>query len=137
MNPIVRNIVAVVVGIVVGALVNGALISISGHIIPPPEGVDVNSVEGLKAGIHLFEPKHFIFPFLAHALGTLVGALVATLLSVDKKLSRALLIGGVFLLGGISNCVILPAPLWFEAVDILFAYLPMAFIGWKLATLKK
>ncbi len=137
MNPIVRNILAVVAGIVVGALVNGALISISGHIIPPPEGVDVHSVEGLKAGIHLFEPKHFIFPFLAHALGTLVGALVATLLSVDKKLTRALLIGGVFLLGGISNCVVLPAPAWFMVVDLLFAYLPMAFIGWKLASLKK
>jgi hypothetical protein len=30
--------------------------------------------------MHLFEPRHFIFPFLAHSLGTFAGAFVATLL---------------------------------------------------------
>ena len=31
--------------------------------------------------MHLFEPKHLVFPFLAHAVGTLVGALVAYLVA--------------------------------------------------------
>ena len=46
----------------------------SSSIISPPKGVDVTTMEGLKAYLHLFEPKHFIFPFLAHALGTFAGA---------------------------------------------------------------
>ncbi|PKP16502.1 MAG: hypothetical protein CVU07_06700, partial [Bacteroidetes bacterium HGW-Bacteroidetes-23] len=35
MSPILKNILAVVVGIVVGSIVNMAIISISGSIIPP------------------------------------------------------------------------------------------------------
>ncbi|TGL88194.1 hypothetical protein EHQ68_10195 [Leptospira congkakensis] len=49
------------------------MIKVSGKIILPPKGADVTTMEGLKASIHLFEPEHFLFPFLAHALGTLVG----------------------------------------------------------------
>lgn len=130
---ILRLILAVVVGTIIGMLVNGYLISISGKIIPPPNGVDVTTVEGLKAWIHLFEPKHFIFPFLAHALGTLVGAFIAAIIAVGNKLRVALIIGGVFFLGGIANCFMFPAPFWFMAVDVLLAYFPMAYFGWKLS----
>ena len=28
---------------------------------------------------------------------------------------------------------IIPAPLWFEALDIVVCYIPMAYIGWKLS----
>ncbi|MBK9254252.1 MAG: hypothetical protein IPM42_02060 [Saprospiraceae bacterium] len=38
MNPIVRNIVAVIAGIIIGGIVNSGIIKISGSIIPPPEG---------------------------------------------------------------------------------------------------
>ena len=133
MNPVLRNILAVIVGAIIGSIVNGTLIAVSGNVIPPPEGADVTTVEGLKAAIHLFEPKHFIFPFLAHALGTLVGALIASKIAVGNKLRTAMIVGVLFLIGGISNCVMLPAPFWFMAVDVLFAYIPMAYLGWKLS----
>ncbi len=133
MNPVLRNILAVIVGTIIGSIVNGTLIAVSGNVIPPPEGADVTTVEGLKAAIHLFEPKHFIFPFLAHALGTLVGALIASKIAVGNKLRTAMIVGVLFLIGGISNCFMLPAPFWFMAVDVLFAYIPMAYLGWKLS----
>lgn len=50
-NPIVRNIVALTAGIVIGGLVNMGIIMISGSIIPPPEGTDVTTTEGLKASM--------------------------------------------------------------------------------------
>lgn len=56
---------------------------VSSSIIPPPIGVDNTTVDGLKTGIHLFLPKHFLFPFLAHALGTFVGALLAALIALQ------------------------------------------------------
>lgn len=133
MNPILRNILAVIAGVIIGSIINGALIGISGKVIPPPNGADVTTMEGLKASIHLFEPKHFLFPFLAHALGTLVGAFIAAKIAVGNKLRVVLIIGGVFLLAGIANCFMIPAPFWFMAVDVLFAYIPMAFLGWKLS----
>ena len=35
-----RLILAVIAGLVVGSLVNMALVMLSGHVIPPPAGVD-------------------------------------------------------------------------------------------------
>lgn len=133
MNLIIRNILAIILGLIVGSLVNGFLISISGKIIPPLEGTDITTYEGLKEGILLFKPKHFIFPFLAHAFGTLVGAFIATLIAVKNRLRVDIIVGGLFLIAGIMNCFMLPAPVWFMAVDLVFAYIPMAFIGYKLA----
>jgi len=132
MNPTLRNVLAVIAGAILGSLVNGFLIEISGKVIPPPDGADVTTLEGLKASIHLFEPKHFVFPFLAHALGTLTGAFVAAKLAATHKMRIALGIGVLFLLGGIANCFMLPAPVWFMAVDVILAYIPMGYLGGKL-----
>jgi len=129
MNPIIKNILAVIAGLLVGSIVNMALITISGKVIPPPTDADITTMEGLEASMHLFEPKHFLFPFLAHALGTLVGAFIAAKLAANNHIKIGLLIGVFFLVGGIANIVMLPSPPWFTVVDLVFAYLPMAYIG--------
>ena len=133
MNSTVKNILAVVAGIIIGGIVNMGLINISGSIIPPPEGVDNTTMEGLKESMHLFQPKHFIFPFLAHALGTLVGAFIAAKIAATRKMTFALVIGAFFLLGGITSVMMLPSPTWFSILDIVGAYIHMAYIGGKLA----
>lgn len=128
-----RNVLAVFAGLVLGGLVNSALIMISGKVITLPEGIDNQTTEGLAAGIHLFQPRHFIFPFLAHALGTLVAAFVATKLSYPKSLIGSLVIGTLFFAGGISMILQLPqSPMWFNATDLLLAYFPMAYLGYLL-----
>lgn len=129
MNAVIRNVLAVVLGIVVGSMVNMALVTISPIVIPPPEGIDVSTAEGLKAGMHLFEPKHFVFPFLAHALGTFVGALVAAWIAASKKFTFAMVIAVFFFLGGLASIIMLPSPIWFTFVDLVFAYFPMAYFA--------
>lgn len=129
MPNLLRNILAVIAGVVAGSIVNGALISVSTTLIPAPAGVDVNTAEGLSAGIHLFQPRHFVMPFLAHALGTLVGALAAYLIAVSYKPRFAYGIGVFFLLGGIAASYMIPAPAWFIATDLVLAYLPMAWLA--------
>ncbi|PWI30357.1 hypothetical protein DI383_07840 [Flavobacteriaceae bacterium LYZ1037] len=136
MNSTVKNILTVVAGIIIGGIVNMGLINISGSIIPPPEGVDNTTMEGLKESMHLFQPKHFIFPFLAHALGTLVGAFIAAKIAATRKMTFALVIGAFFLIGGITSVMMLPSPTWFSILDIVGAYIPMAYIGGKLAIKK-
>ncbi|MEX0811000.1 MAG: hypothetical protein WD048_02210 [Chitinophagales bacterium] len=136
MNPILRNFLAIIVGAAVGSSVNMGIIMVSGTIISPPEGADVTTMEGLKASIHLFQPKHFIFPFLAHALGTFAGAVLAALIAANHKIKFALGIGAFFLIGGIANSFLLPAPLWFNIVDILGAYIPVAYFAGKLVAKK-
>jgi len=132
MNPIVRNILAVIAGIVGGSLINMSIIMVSSSVIPPPEGADITTTEGLAASMHLFQPKHFIMPFLAHALGAFSGALMAALIATTHKMKFALSIGLLFLAGGIASVFMLPSPTWFNIVDLTLAYLPMAYVGGKL-----
>jgi hypothetical protein len=130
---LVRNLLAILFGVMAGAAVNMALVSISPMLIPPPAGVDVTNTESLSLGIDLFEPKHFIMPFLAHALGTLAGALVAYLIAASHKNRFAYVIGVFFLCGGIAASFMIPAPTWFIALDLIVAYLPMAWLSILLA----
>ena len=120
----------------VGSLVNMGLIMLSAHVIPPPPGADMTTAEGLKASIHLLEPKHFLFPFLAHALGTLVGAFIATKISRSASWIPAMTVGAFFFLGGVMSVRMIPAPTWFATTDLLLAYFPFAWAGWMLAKKK-
>ncbi len=133
MNPIVKNILAVVAGFVVGSIVNMGIVMFSSQVIPPPDGVDVTDMDSLKANMHLFQPKHFIFPFLAHALGTLAGAFVASVLAASHKFKIAIGIGAFFFLGGLTNVIMLSSPIWFAVVDLVGAYIPMGWLGHNLA----
>ena len=133
MKQILINILAVLAGIILGSAVNMGIITISGSVIPPPEGADVTTMEGLKESLPLFEPRHFIMPFLAHALGTLIGAFLCALIAASHKMKFALGIGLFFLAGGITNVFLLPSPTWFAVSDIGLAYFPMAWVGGKMA----
>lgn len=133
MHPILKNLLAVIVGLVVGSFVNGGIITLSPSIIPPPEGTDNATMEGLIASMHLFEPKHFIFPFLAHAIGTFAGAFLTALIAANNQLKLAFVIGLFFLAGGAYMVLSLPSPLWFSVLDLIMAYVPMAYFGGRLA----
>jgi hypothetical protein len=127
---LMKNVLALLGGFIIGAIVNMGLISIGPSIIPPPDGMDQTTPEGLKAGMHLLQPQHYIFPFLGHALGTLVGAFVCAKIAATLKRELALVIGFIFLMGGISMVSMVGGPLWFKIVDLGFAYIPMAILGW-------
>lgn len=137
MPNVLRNVLAVLAGLVIGGIVNIALITISPMVIPPPAGVDVSNAESLSKSIHLFEPRHFIFPFLAHALGSLVGALAAYLIAASYKTQIAIAVGVIFLCGGVAASFMIPAPTWYIALDLLAAYLPMAWLGSKIGARMK
>ena len=126
MNAVLKNILGVIAGVVIGGMVNMGIVTISGSIIPPPEGVDMTTVEGIKAAADVLEAKHYLMPFLAHALGTLIGAMIAALIAATRKFTMAMIIGVFFLIGGISAAFMIPAPTWFVILDLGMAYIPMA-----------
>ena len=133
MNPILKNIIAIITGWLIGSIINMGLIKL-GHGIFPIEGIDPNNMDDLAKTMPTLDFKYFIFPFLAHALGTFSGALLAALIAANHKMKFALGIGVLFLLGGIVVSFMIPAPTWFIATDLLIAYIPMAWLGGKLVT---
>src|SRR5690554_8152453 len=122
--PILRLVLAIIGGIVIGSVVNMALIMVSGHIIAPPAGVDMTTPEGMHSSMALLGPRHFLFPFLAHAIGTLIGALIVVIITEQHKLLSALLVGARFFLGVVFMAVILPGTTWFYALDLFVAKFP-------------
>lgn len=135
MGSILRNIIALPAGLLPGGILNMAIILVSGKVIPPPPGADLTTVEGLNRAMPLMEPKHFLMPFLAHALGTLLAAFIAAKIATGKgKWILPLVIGVLFLAGGITAVQQIPAPMWFNVTDLVLAYLPMAWLGYKIAS---
>lgn len=132
MKTLLRNLLALIAGLAIGGAVNMAIIVLSPVLIPPPPGVDVTNALSLAKAMPLFEPRHFLMPFLAHALGTLSGALVAYLLAASYKAPLSYVIGVANFCGGVAACFMIPAPAWFMALDLVLAYLPMAWLGIRL-----
>ena len=126
MKQILKNSAIVILGIIIGMFVNIGLIVLGGIIFPPYENFEpMNAIN--------WDLKYFIFPFLAHALGTFSGAFIVSKLSKKTNIIIPLIVGCYFLLGGIYMATILPAPIWFILLDITGGYIPMALLGWKLA----
>ncbi len=128
----IKNFALVFISLLVGGCLNMAIIMLSSKIIPPPHGVDVTTEAGLTAGMHLFEPKHFIMPFLAHALGTLLSAIIIVKIMPERKQFWAYFVAAMFFVGGFMEVLSLPSPLWFSLTDLIGAYFPMSFIALKL-----
>lgn len=129
---IIRNILSVILGLIIGSVVNLGLVNL-GYIIFPVEGLDYNDMEAMAAAMPSFGIENFIFPFLAHALGALTGGFIAALIAASHKMKFAFAIGFLFLLGGIMINMMLPGPIWFTIADIVLAYIPMAWLGGSLA----
>lgn len=132
MSSLFRNGIALVAGFFSGGFVNMSLVKTGPLVFPPPPGVDMMTAEGIAAAIPLLRPEHFVFPFLAHAFGTFVGALVAQHLAATHRTVFAWIIGGFTLCTGVAAAVMIPAPAWFKAIDLLLAYLPMTWLAIRL-----
>jgi hypothetical protein len=130
---ILKRTIIVLLSIFIGAQVNGAFLTLGTNLIPPPEGFNLNSMEGLKAAVPFLEAKHYLFPFLAHAIGTLISAVLISRFLKSHQLVFSMVAGFLFLFAGISMVIMLPrTPIWFILLDLIVAYIPMAYLGYKL-----
>jgi hypothetical protein len=68
MQPILRNILAIIAGFLVGSALNMAIIAVGPIVIPPPDGVDMSDIDKFSENLNLLRPANFLAPWLAHAL---------------------------------------------------------------------
>jgi hypothetical protein len=128
-----KSILLSVAGLLLGAITNGVIVQIGSQIVKAPKGLDLSTEQGLAKAMPLMGAEHFVFPFLAHAIGTLVGAYFVSRMKVNRARLNAMAIGFAFLAGGVMMVLTLPGtPWWFVATDLVLAYLPMAYLGYKL-----
>jgi hypothetical protein len=133
MPTILRNILAVIAGLFIGGIVNAGIITLGSDLIAPPVGVDPNDIASIKAHADQYGIRHFIVPFLAHGLGTLVAAFIVTKIAISNQKKLSYIVAAFFLIGGAMMAFMLPEFWIYSIFDLLFAYFPMAILGWSLA----
>lgn len=129
MSPLLRNILAVLIGFAACMMLNGFLLGAMMQLIAPPEGFDANDLSTYE----LLRTKHLLSPFIAHALPSFIGGMLAARIAATFKMTFALVVGGLHMLGGIAAAYMIPAPGWFVVMDLTLAYIPMAWLGGKTA----
>ena len=135
MSPIVKNILGVAAGLVIGMICNMLLIEASPYVIALPEGVEPKNMDQLKQAISggQFEAKHYIMPLLAHSSQAFFGAFTCTKIAANRQFQLSMLLGAFEFVGGIMVADMLGTPMMPTTIDLVVAYFPMAWLGWKLA----
>lgn len=123
----IRNIIAIVVGVLVGIIIiiiGEALVHIAN---PLPIGFDVNDTEALKAHVANSPFSLHLLILLNYGLACFVGGLIASSIAIDKKMNQAMSLGGIFMGVGMFSLITLH-PLWVVICSVL-VFLPFAYLG--------
>lgn len=124
-----KNILAVIFGLVIGACGIMLIQSISGHLYPWPEGLEFSDEVGVKQHYANLPIGAFLMVILSYVVGSLCGGITAALVSKEQYRS-ACIVGGVLTLAGIANAMMVPQPLWVSFVS-LGVFIPCALLGAK------
>lgn len=109
---IIQQIIAAVVGLVVGGVSVGLIESL-GHLFnPPPADLDFNNRTQLEAWIQTLPTSAFLIVILAWSVGALVGPMIARLLSPNRGAIPAIVVWLLLGLATLSNLISIPCPWW-------------------------
>lgn len=114
----VRNVLAVIAGMLVGSMVNMAiLLGFTSMLWPPPPDLDMANSEQMQAFIATLPVAALLSVVVAHLGQAFVGGWVAARLSSaatrpSTPMALALIVGGLTLLGGVFNMLNIGGPAW-------------------------
>lgn len=109
-----RDVVAVIVGLLVGMATNMLFVLVNIKIYPMPEGVSMNDTEGLAEYIGTLPLPAFLIVLVAHLSQAFVGGGVAAKISLRRPMAVAMIVGSISLVAGVVNMSKLSAvtPSW-------------------------
>ena len=107
-----RDIFAVLVGWIVGMAANMAFVFLSVALYPMPEGITFNNKEGFAAYIETLPLTAFLIVLVAHVSQAFFGGLAAAKISKKRRVTVAMIIGVLSLIGGYINMQSIPLPTW-------------------------
>jgi MFS family permease len=132
----IRNIVAVVGGLVVGMAVNMSLVMLNAYVLfPMPEGMDMNDPEQMNAWVATLPTAAFFVVIAAHLGQSFVGGWVAARLGSSRPMLLAMIVGLASLAGGIMSMMSIKGPAWF--VIELPLYLVVAWLAGRMEVTRR
>ena len=126
-----RNIIAVVVGLFVGSLINMGLIRLNTEVLfPMPEGTSTEDTEAFNAYLAGLPATAFLVVMAAHLLQSLVGAFIAARIAAARPMLVAMIVGVLSLVGGVAALFMFEGPAWMP-VELPF-YLILAWFAGRI-----
>jgi hypothetical protein len=108
-----RNVLAVVAGMIVGSALNMGLIQLNMRVLfPMPAGMDMNDAAQFNAFVAGLPTLAFLVVVLAHLGQSFVGGWVAARLGASHPMRLAMIIGLLSLAGGIMAMMMIRGPDW-------------------------
>jgi len=109
----IRNILAVIVGLAAGMAVNMALVMLNAYVLfPMPAGTDMSDPEQMNAYIATLSMAAFVVMLVAHLGQSFVGGWTAARIGASKPMVLAMIVGVLSLVGGVMNMMQLEHPAW-------------------------
>lgn len=115
---IVWNIVLTFVCSTLGGIVMMALAFGCMYLYPMPPGLALDDKEGFAKYVSTLPVSAFVLVLVSHFIGPFIGATLATRFAAYRSIIPAVVIGGLYLLGGILNLRDIKPPLWFAIADL-------------------
>lgn len=109
-NPIVRNIIAVLAGLVAAAVTVGVCEGAGHAIFPPPAGIDLANAEDQRRLMEVIPLGAKLAVVLAWFLGALAGS--ATAIYIAKEFRPGWIVGLVMVGLSIFTTQMFPHPVW-------------------------
>ena len=116
---ILRQIIAVIAGMVAGGTAVMAIESISVLMHPMPEGIAIDDPGAMKEWIASLPPSAFLIVAIAWMAGALVGAFVARMAAARRSAIPAGIVLLLFLVAVVYNLTTIPSPWWMWLLGIL------------------
>ena len=120
MNPLLRKLLAIVGGVVVGGTVVALSETVGHSIYPPPADINVKDPEDLKRLLDVMPLQAKLLVVAAWFLGAFAGAWAAIRIGGENRLGWT--IGLVFAALSIMTVLSIPHPLWMTVCAIILPF---------------
>ncbi|MDQ6801104.1 MAG: hypothetical protein M3041_09735 [Acidobacteriota bacterium] len=121
-----RRIGGVIAGIIVAVLVVEIAELAVHYLYPPPPGYNMRDMNDVKKFVATLPLLAMMLVLIGWAIGTVLGTFVAS--KIGRSRIPAYVVGGLLLVGGIANAVMIPQPVWFSIVSFII-YIGGTIIG--------
>lgn len=135
----IRTLVAVLIGVLVGGIVVAALQAVSMFVFPPPPGMDPANRDSVAAAMAAIPLGALLMVLLSWGLGALAGGWTAARIARPRDPSvakpprfAALVVGFALWVSGLITMIQIPHPFWFWIPGLLLP-IPCALLGARLA----
>jgi len=109
---VIRNVAAIIGGIVI-AFLTVMLVDMLNHMIYPlPGGLDVSDPEALRPYMDTLPIGAFLLVMASSVVAAFVGTLVASYAGTISPRNCAIIVGGMVFAATVANFIMLPHPLW-------------------------